>query len=162
MKQNNSEKQLDDAIAQLPTEMAPKKDLWAGIDKAISHGPQQVEKKSNAWQQVTAIAACMCMGLLSYQTFFNQQTSQYEAGLQTMTQTFQQEKQTLLVKYRDQKALADNWQVQLVELEQAEAAIKLALKTEPENATLLRMLSQVYQQQLDLINKVHKPAWQQI
>ena len=162
MKQTNLDKMLDDAVAQLPTEITPKKDLWQGVENAIAKQPTQIEKKSHVRQQITAMAACMCLGLLSYLVFFNQQSNQYEAGLQAMTQTFKQEKQALLVKYSDQKALADNWQSQLAELENAEKAIKLALENEPENATLLRMLSQVYQQQLDLINKVHKPSWQQI
>lgn len=162
MKQTNLDKMLDEAVAQLPTEVSPKKDLWQGVENAIANQPNKTSKKSHVWQQVTALAACMCLGLLSYQVFFNQQSSQYEAGLKAMTQTFKHEKQALLVKYSDQKALADNWQAQLAELEEAEKAIKLALENEPENATLLRMLSQVYQQQLDLINKVHEPSWQRI
>jgi Tfp pilus assembly protein PilF len=47
-------------------------------------------------------------------------------------------------------------------LEEAEQAIKQALENEPQNQALLTMLAQVYQQQLDLINKVHAPRWQQI
>ena len=162
MKQNDLDKMLEDAVAQIPTEIEPKKELWSGIENAIERSPGHSHKKSAIWQQVTALAACMCLGLLSYQVFFDSNKSQYEAGLSAMTQTFKEEKQALLVKYSDQKALADNWQVQLAELEKAEKAIKLALENEPENATLLRMLSQVYQQQLDLINKVHKPSWQRI
>lgn len=162
MKQTNLDKMLDDAVAQLPTEISPQKALWQGIENAISTQPEQTHNKPHVWQKVTALAACMCLGLLSYQVFFNQQSSQYEMGLKAMTQTFKHEKQALLVKYSDQKALADNWQVQLAELEKAEKAIKLALENEPENAALLRMLSQVYQQQLDLINKVHEPSWQRI
>jgi len=58
--------------------------------------------------------------------------------------------------------LTDNWQVQLQELEDAEQAIKQTLENEPKNKALLSMLAQVYQQQLDLINKVHAPRWQHI
>ena len=66
------------------------------------------------------------------------------------------------MQYQNQPALTDNWQQQLTELEDAERAIKQALDNEPENPALLKMLAQVYQQQLDLINKVHAPKWQQI
>lgn len=66
------------------------------------------------------------------------------------------------MQYETQPALTSDWQTQLQELEQAEQAVKLALKQDPENAALLNMLAQVYQQQLDLINKVHEPRWQQI
>uniref|UniRef100_UPI0038F6B87A hypothetical protein n=1 Tax=Streptomyces scabiei TaxID=1930 RepID=UPI0038F6B87A len=65
-----------------------------------------------------------------------------------MSDYFTQQKQTLLVQYQNQPALADNWQQQLVELEDAERAIKQALENEPENPALLKMLAQVYQQQL--------------
>ncbi len=66
------------------------------------------------------------------------------------------------MQYQNQPALTDNWQQQLTELEDAERAIKQALENEPENPALLKMLAQVYQQQLDLINKVHAPKWQTI
>lgn len=75
---------------------------------------------------------------------------------------FTKQKQSLLVQYQSQAALTDNWQVQLKELEDAEQAIKQTLENEPQNKALLSMLAQVYQQQLDLINKVHAPRWQQI
>ena len=162
MKQHNLDNMLDEATSQLPHEITPNKDLWSGVEKALTHPQKTQGNVKNHWQRVTAVAACMCLGLLSYQVLFKQVESQYDAGLQAMTQVFQQEKQALLVKYNNQKALADNWQMQLVELEEAEQAIRTALKNDPENVALLKMLSQVYQQQLDLINKVHQPSWQKI
>ena len=68
----------------------------------------------------------------------------------------------MLVAYKNQDALTSNWQVQLQELEEAELAIKQVLENEPQNQALLTMLAQIYQQQLDLINKVHAPRWQHI
>ena len=41
-------------------------------------------------------------------------------------------------------------------------AIKAALENDPNNMALLRMLQSVYQQQIDLIERVHAPKWQQI
>ena len=79
-----------------------------------------------------------------------------------MSDYFKAQKQSLLVQYKNQDALTNNWQAQLQELEEAEQAIKQALENEPQNQALLTMLAQVYQQQLDLINKVHAPRWQQI
>jgi len=79
-----------------------------------------------------------------------------------MSEFFTKQKQSLLVQYQSQVALTDNWQVQLQELEDAEQAIKQTLENEPKNKALLSMLAQVYQQQLDLINKVHAPRWQHI
>jgi hypothetical protein len=82
--------------------------------------------------------------------------------MRDLSALFEQQKQALLVQYEAQPALTNDWQQQLDELEQAEQAVKLALQNDPENAALLKMLAQVYQQQLDLINRVHAPSWQQI
>ena len=68
----------------------------------------------------------------------------------------------MLVEYENKEALTTNWQTQLQELEDAEQAIKQVLENEPQNQALLTMLAQIYQQQLDLINKVHAPRWQHI
>lgn len=68
----------------------------------------------------------------------------------------------MLVEYENKEALTTNWHTQLQELEEAEQAIKQALENEPQNQALLTMLAQIYQQQLDLINKVHAPRWQHI
>ena len=75
---------------------------------------------------------------------------------------FSAKKNSLLVEYENKEALTTNWQTQLQELEEAEQAIMQALENEPQNQALLTMLAQIYQQQLDLINKVHAPRWQHI
>ena len=79
-----------------------------------------------------------------------------------MSKQFETQKASLLVAYQDQNAVADNWQGQLAELESAADAIKAALQNDPNNMALLRMLQSVYQQQIDLIERVHAPKWQQI
>jgi hypothetical protein len=136
----------------------PQRELWLGIEKAINHPTTKVDKVSY-WPKMSGVAACLFAGLLSW-NFMSVQSE--KTPLASINSYFEQQKQTLLIEYSAQPALTKDWQSQLNELEQAELAIKQALKNEPDNAALLTMLAQIYQQQLDLINKVHQPRWQQI
>lgn len=113
----------------------------------------------NIGQKLTAIAACFTAVLVSTVLLFKVPEANTAVA---MSEFFTKQKQSLLVQYQSQAALTDNWQVQLQELEDAEQAIKQTLENEPKNKALLSMLAQVYQQQLDLINKVHAPRWQHI
>ncbi|MEM5552483.1 hypothetical protein WNY63_17290 [Pseudoalteromonas neustonica] len=149
---------LVESLNRSQTELPPQKDLWPGIEKALSHRlPQQT--KVAVWPKLAGVAACTVGALLTAQLLFN--TPQQKTGV-AMSDYFTEQKQSLLVQYQNQPALTNNWQQQLNELEEAESAIKQALENEPENPALLKMLAQIYQQQLDLINKVHAPKWQQI
>ncbi|WP_046004971.1 hypothetical protein [Pseudoalteromonas rubra] len=136
----------------------PQRDLWQGIENAINM-PDPASRARSPWIKLAGVAACVSAGLLSWQVIMTQPKQDTMAH---MSAFFEQEKQTLLVKYEAQPALTKDWQGPLQELEEAEQAIKLALMKDPDNAALLKMLAQVYQQQLDLITKVHQPQWQQI
>ncbi|KZN67224.1 hypothetical protein N473_08360 [Pseudoalteromonas luteoviolacea CPMOR-1] len=141
----------------------PQQPLWQGIDKAINAQNDAVRsatpKSTGVWRQVSAIAAATCIGMCVM--YFSMSTPEQNNMLQ-MSQYFEQQKQIMLVQYSSQPALTNDWQVQLQELEEAEQAIKLALENDAQNAALLQMLAQVYQQQLDLIERVHQPRWQEI
>lgn len=148
---------LKQELDSLPREISPSRDLWPGIERAMvsSTANKPVSRSMKPW---LGVAACVSAGLLSLLMVMKQTPN----NAVVIADFFENQKQSLLVKYQTQPALTDNWQAQLVELESAEAAIRKALEGDPQNAALLRMLSQVYQQQLDLINKVHQPAWQEI
>lgn len=79
-----------------------------------------------------------------------------------MNQDFATEKAKLLQYVSAQPAYTDNWQAQLDELERAAAVLSNALSNDPNNMALIRMLNNVQQQQIDLIEKVHAPKWQRI
>jgi len=148
---------LNEELNSLPREIAPERDLWTGIERAIvTEAPQHTSRsRVKPWM---GVAACSVAAVLSIVVTMQREPN----NAVVIADFFETQKQSLLVKYKEQPALTDNWQTQLVELESAEAAIRKALEADPQNAALLRMLSQVYQQQLDLINKVHQPTWQQI
>jgi predicted Zn-dependent protease len=58
--------------------------------------------------------------------------------------------------------VTENWQMSLKELEEAEASLMKALKQQPDDPALMKMLTQVYQQQINLIQKAHRPQLQRI
>jgi hypothetical protein len=159
MSKTNFDDYLNESLTQLNKNITPDKELWDGIERAIMTNKQASTVNSVVWPKLTAIAACCVAALVSTMVFF---TSPETNTAVAMSDFFTKQKQSLLVQYQSQAALTDNWQVQLKELEDAEQAIKQTLENEPQNKALLSMLAQVYQQQLDLINKVHAPRWQQI
>lgn len=175
------EKSLQQQVADLPRELQPEKDLWPGIDIALTTQTQQQsshsdmiprpEKPSGRANNVVSFgrphlalaASVLAVAALSWQWL----TPESEIGgpqqlVNTLTQQHLQQKSALLASYSDTSAATENWQQQLNELEQAGEAIKAALKEDPDNVALMKMLQHTYQQQIDLIEKVHAPAWNRI
>lgn len=159
MSKTNFDDYLNESLTQLDKNIPPKKELWDGIERAIIANNQPAINNNQYWPKLTAIAACFTAALVSTVLLFKVPEANTAVA---MSEFFTKQKQSLLVQYQSQAALTDNWQVQLQELEDAEQAIKQTLENEPKNKALLSMLAQVYQQQLDLINKVHAPRWQHI
>ena len=160
------EKSLFEQVEQLPRQIKPSRDLWAGIDHAIE---QQQNPQKFGYQKLTAVAAGLAIFALTAWMTLNTgiegvpSVEGYQLQyVQDMSNEFEQQKQTLLVKYQGQQATADNWHNELKILDEAAIAIKKALAQEPANAQLIKMLQQTYQQQLDLINAVNKSPWQTI
>ncbi|GGW83648.1 hypothetical protein [Alteromonas halophila] len=164
---------FDDALKQqldtLPEEKHPERDLWRGVALALENEADTSTAKPgwrSGWAAMAASVALIAM--VSWYSL--QQPSgptepsaiTGEALVQALSQQHEQQKQALLVEYTDTPALADNWQQQLDELDDAAAAIKAALAEDPDNPALLRMLQNVYQQQITLIERVHAPKWQRI
>lgn len=159
MSKTNFDDYLNESLTQLDKSIPPKKELWGGIERAIIANNQPFINTNKYWPKLTALAACFTSALVSAVVLFKAPETNTAVA---MSEFFTKQKQSLLVQYQSQVALTDNWQVQLQELEDAEQAIKQTLENEPKNKALLSMLAQVYQQQLDLINKVHAPRWQHI
>ena len=72
--------------------------------------------------------------------------------------SFEVQKRQLLRQVASDTPIVDNWQSSLADLERAEQALLKALQSEPEDPALLKMLTHVYQQQLELIQKSHQSA----
>ena len=158
MSKPNFDNYLNESLNTLDKDIAPQKDLWAGVERAIINN-KTAQKNTVIWSKITAIAACIIAALVAVNIFFITPEPQPVVAI---SDYFSVQKNSLLVEYKNKEALTSNWQIQLQELEDAEQAIKQALENEPQNQALLAMLAQIYQQQLDLINKVHAPRWQHI
>jgi hypothetical protein len=167
----NFDQQLHREINELSKEAAPEKDLWPAIERGIASSTSLNNTNSTASSSYVkggrvALAASVCFvafAALLVPHFLNlwMQPQSYDV-VESMSTQHNQQMQLLLAQYQDATALTSDWQTQLDELTEAASAIKLALKEDPDNAALIRMLHHVYQQQIALIERVHAPKWQQI
>jgi len=177
-----SDKLLAEQVAQLPKEMSPERDLWSGIERAISHKSQHIpseqqvcsDKQSNVFVPSAWAASVVLVMLASWFTF---SPSINEVKTPTMAQTqlnegaeqgqlvnfmqenFKQQKQTLLVSYGqptlDKLPLA--MQQELKKLANARASIRKALLADENNADLLNLLDFTQQQELKLLQQLYRP-----
>ena len=169
MTKNKFDDALNQQLEALPNEKQPQRDLWRGVALALENDAESKTTRPRQRSGWAAMAACVA--LIAMVSWYGLQQPPTEPGAQAITgdalvkalsQQHEQQKQALLVEYTDTPALADNWQQQLDELDDAAAAIKAALAQDPDNTALLRMLQNVYQQQITLIERVHAPKWQRI
>lgn len=161
MHEHDFDKRLATELEQLPKEQLPQRDLWSGIDYALQQ-EQQAKPKATVKYMATAAAVAMVTSLVWLNTQAPVQQIQGNDLVQLLSEQHQQQKQQLLVSFEQQPALTDNWQQQLQELDDAAEAIKKALQQDENNLALLKMLQQVHQQQIDLIERVHAPKWRKI
>ncbi|MCC2617692.1 hypothetical protein LJ739_15680 [Aestuariibacter halophilus] len=161
--------QLEAQLAELPKAQMPQRDLWPGIELALAREEQHDDARSSAgdnrrtvvWASLAAsVAVVGLVGVLSLRSPAPQLDGMQLVN--ALSAQHEQQKNALLVKFQDQPALTQNWQQQLDELDSASEAIKAALDQDPDNMALLKMLQKVHQQQIDLIERVHSPKWQQI
>lgn len=166
------ERKLEQAIEQLPTQIAPQRDLWRGIELHLDQ-PKPTSRNitvTRAFGLATAASfiavACLGWAVWQFKGWYNMEQNgfaiQSEALVDGLSMQHANQLNTLLVKFEGQQAMTENWQQQLHELDSAADAIKSALKDDPANKALLQMLQHVYQQQLELVESVHSPKWQTI
>lgn len=156
----NQQESLAQQLEALKREKAPQRDLWPGIERAISQPPTVREKSRQKYYAMAAsIFLAITVGVIGYQGGMYNSSNEMIVAMSTQ---HQKQVQELLVSYEGQQATADNWKTQLEQLDDAAEAIKKALEEDPGNPALVQMLRNVYQQQLLLIERVHSPKWQQI
>lgn len=153
---NDFDDKLHTQIQRLQKDKQPDRDLWPGIEFAVvARKHRQVP-----WMGIAASIVICAMGswiLLHGHQDSNDQMQRVVAQLDTL---HQQEMSALKVAYKNTRALTTNWSTQLQDMDQAAVAIKQALKNDPQNVTLLKMLSDVYQKEIDLLKTVHEPNLQ--
>lgn len=148
---------LQHAVEQVPRLQLPRRDLWPGIEHALADTAPQ-----HAWKQYAALAAALLLILFTSLQYGRVQPAPVVAGidqelLATIQSEHQQNKQARLVQYDTAQPFYQAWGTQMQQLEQAEQVIYNALREEPSNLELLKMLRQIQQRQLDLIDRVFAP-----
>jgi len=163
MIKTNFEQALAGQLADLNKEQQPDRDLWPGIELALSSEISE-PSRSMVGRKMYLVAATVAMFALIGWLSVNQQTVSLTGDdlVASLSEQHLKQKNALLVSFQDQPALTQNWQNQLTELDDAADAIKTALENEPNNMALLKMLQSVHQQQINLIERVHSPKWSQI
>ena len=148
---------LQNAIDSMARDIKPERDLWPGIAHVIN------TRQSSDWHRSVALAASVVLifGMSLY--FSTRQTtgvlpnSQLEEYIGVLQYEHQQNKQALMVQYKDQEAFYPDWNVQMKDLEQAEQVIFQALREDPENLELLKILRQVQAKEIELIDAAFGP-----
>jgi hypothetical protein len=163
MSKTNFEQVLVDQLADLNKEQQPDRDLWPGIELALSSETSNSSPVVTGKKRYLVAATVAMFGLIGWLSVNQQPVSLTGDDLvASLSEQHLVQKNALLIRFQDQPALTENWQDQLTELDDAADAIKMALGNEPNNMALLKMLQSVHQQQINLIERVHSPKWSQI
>lgn len=161
MNDRKFEELLDRELKDLKRDIAPPRDLWPGIDHAINGGGRRLfSPVALAASVVLAVALAVSGGL-----YFNtpeQSATSVSDFIALLQSEHEKNKQSLLVQYQDQTPLAPDWEAQMQQLEQAEQVIYQALREDPENIELLKILRQVQTKQIELIESVYAPMFKTI
>ena len=163
-----AEQNLQAAIAQLPRDITPQRDLWSGIDKAINQNSVTASKSANskvfiptAWAASVVAAVLLTWVTLGPEPLTSQPAINLVAAMQ---QDFEQQKHSMLVNFGtpDIKQLPVAMQTELIKLSSAQKTISKALADDPNNSDLLNLLRWTQQQELDLLKQLYSPQWQKI
>jgi hypothetical protein len=163
MNDNNFEQLLEEKLNDLPMDIQPSRDLWSGIDLALEN-QADVANKNKVLRWAAFAASFAIVGLLGVMSLNLDRSSGIDPYnmrqmINSVNNQHENQKQFLLTSYEQLPALTDNWQDQLKELDNAATVIKAALEEDPSDANLIKLLQQVYQQQIKLIQSVHQSRW---
>jgi hypothetical protein len=178
-----SEQRLTNGIANLAGEITPERDLWLGIERAISQKSQHLAEQKSQFKfkptfVPTAWAASLVIAIfLSWLTFTSpvkqeiEQTVQQapSTGLVTdpvateqivifMQKNFQQQKEAMLVSFGQPNLtqLPAAMQQELQQLAAARKSIRQALVKNKNDVDLLNLLDFTQQQELKLIAQLYR------
>jgi hypothetical protein len=166
---------LDKKTAELIPEIAPQRDLWPGIERAINHQGQQssVFKSRDLFMPSVWAASIAMIMLVSWLTLAPQHNPFKKNSLVNnnveikvnqsqliamMQQSFNQQKVSLRVSYGNPKIelLPIAMQTELSQLAKARVAINNALENDENNVDLLNLLDFTQQQELKLLQQLYR------
>jgi hypothetical protein len=150
-------RRLQDLIDELPQELHPARDLWPGIAHDLLTTPANQSPRAYA----LAASVLLVLGLSLYFGLNQPLATPFDPALDNYISSLRKphtlSKQTLLVEFEHDQVVYPGWRAQLHELEQAEDSIYDALRREPTNRELLKILRDVQSKQLKLIDAAFKP-----
>ncbi|MES1195763.1 MAG: hypothetical protein ABUL58_02345 [Steroidobacter sp.] len=139
-------------LSQLQKDRAPERDLWPGIEMAV----MAKKHRQTPWMAIAAsVIACVLGGGILLEKYHDADGQGMKIAEQLDVQ-HRQDIAALKIAFRNVKPLTTNLDQQLHDMDQAADTIKKALRNDPENVTLLKMLSDVYQKEVDLLKTVHE------
>lgn len=166
MKTEITDNVLQEQVKQLPKEISPQRDLWQGIELAISQQPAQGKPLKRVYYPVAWAASIVFVITLSWFNLSPQSDvkAPQQSFAQVMQHDFEQQKQLMLTSLGqpDLTNLSPKMQTQLTELQEARDAIQKALAKDESNGDLLNLLRWTQKQELDLLKKLYSPQWQTI
>lgn len=163
-----SDKALNEKISALPKEMTPERDLWQGIERAITSQQLEPEHKKPVKVHLALAASVLLSIVLSWKLLYQPNIQPIEIAELTIAeqleQDFQQQKRLVLTSFgqQDLTSVPADMKVQLDELAAAQNSIKKALESDPNNIELVKLLRWAQSQELALIEAAYAPKWQQI
>ena len=163
-----SDKALNEKISALPKEMTPERDLWQGIERAITSQQLELEHKKPVKVHLALAASVLLSVVLSWKLLYQPNIQPIEIAELTIAeqleQDFQQQKRLVLTSFgqQDLTSVPADMKVQLDELAAAQNSIKKALESDPNNIELVKLLRWAQSQELALIEAAYAPKWQQI
>ena len=156
---------LQHQLENLPRELIPERDLWAGIDHAIEHQQGRSDGKRAPWLGAAAMVAVgVVVGWMSFRGPAPEAPMTLAALAQEMNRDFDAQRRTVLVSFgqQDYSGLSRPLQAELEQLDAGIQAVNQALAADPENAELLELLGFLQQQALDLLARSYQPGWQML
>ena len=151
-----NEQQLDNAIAQLASELRPQRDLWPAIDARLTE--RQVSRGS--WWYLASAAALAMACVFSWRlVMLPQSDASYDSRSAELIvmQLYEQQKAQQLQHIAGFAEGFEDWQQQLQVWDQAIAQVRHALQFYPDEPQLLAQLQHLYQQQLAYLSRAALP-----
>jgi len=133
------EERLGRELDALQEELAPARDLWPGIDHTINSNTIAVPKPVAIAASIMRVVSLAFSDSLSVRRDSAPDNAGINVGINDginaliafLQSEHERNKQTLLVEYWGQPALAPDWEGQMQQLEQAKQAIYEALREDP-------------------------------
>ncbi len=153
---------LQRRMGELKRERKPQRDLWPGIEQALTEQNTPTNRNFK-YRKLSAVAASLAVvfcSLIFWQ--YHQADLQQSALIAEIKANHTQQLNFLYSSFEDQTALTKNWQEQIAELDKMAQEVLKALKNDPNNMDLIQMLKSIYQQKLLLVERVHQPKWQHV